>query len=144
VLITIRIRYLGRTKQLAKKIIIRQQAAILHINTPPYWRYKSEPVLESADVILYSGRTIRADTTVDFNRPDTAHIDGQNKTALVIDTAVPLTHNLAKTEAEKIMKYENLAVEIKNIWKPTTYLYTPQSSRRKNWSPKTSYSIYRI
>jgi hypothetical protein len=32
-------------------------------------------------------------------------------------TAVPLTQNLPKTEEEKIMKYENLAVEIKNIWK---------------------------
>lgn len=30
---------------------------------------------------------------------------------------IPLTYNLAKTEAEKITKYENLALEIKNIWK---------------------------
>jgi hypothetical protein len=29
-----------------------------------------------------------------------------------------LTHNFFKTEAEKIKKYENLALEIKNIWKP--------------------------
>jgi hypothetical protein len=28
-----------------------------------------------------------------------------------------LTHNLPRTEAEKITKYENLALEIKNIWK---------------------------
>ena len=39
------------------------------------------------------------------------------KTALVIDIAVPLTYNLPITETEKIMKYENLALEIKNIWK---------------------------
>jgi hypothetical protein len=37
--------------------------------------------------------------------------------ALVIDIAVPLTHNLPITEAQKIIKYENLALEIKNIWK---------------------------
>jgi hypothetical protein len=30
---------------------------------------------------------------------------------------VPLAQNLPKTEAEKIRKYENLAVEINNIWK---------------------------
>jgi hypothetical protein len=35
-------------------------------------------------------------------------IDRENKTALVIDTAVPLTHNLPKSEAEKITKYEKL------------------------------------
>jgi hypothetical protein len=37
--------------------------------------------------------------------------------ALVIDIAVPLTYNLPKTEMEKIMKCENLTLEIKNIWK---------------------------
>jgi len=44
-------------------------------------------------------------------------IDRENKTALVIDIAVPLTHNLPKTETQKFMKYENLTLEIKNIWK---------------------------
>ena len=34
-----------------------------------------------------------------------------------MDIAVPLTHNIPKTEAEKITKYENLVLEIKNIWK---------------------------
>ena len=33
---------------------------------------------------------------------------------IIIDVAVPLTHNLAKNEAQKIMKYENLAMKIKN------------------------------
>jgi len=28
-----------------------------------------------------------------------------------------LTHNDPKTEAEKITKYENVAVDIKNMWK---------------------------
>jgi uncharacterized UPF0160 family protein len=44
-------------------------------------------------------------------------IDIQNKTALVIDRAVPLTHNLSKSEAQNIRKYEYLAVKIENIWK---------------------------
>jgi hypothetical protein len=37
--------------------------------------------------------------------------------AYVIDTTAPLTHNLPRIEAEKIMKYEYLIPEIKNIWK---------------------------
>jgi len=40
-------------------------------------------------------------------------IDRQNKTALVIYIAVPLIHNIPKSEAEKIPIYENLALEIK-------------------------------
>jgi hypothetical protein len=39
------------------------------------------------------------------------------KTAFVFDTADHLTHNLPKTESEKTTKHENLALEIKNIWK---------------------------
>jgi hypothetical protein len=35
----------------------------------------------------------------------------------VIGTAVPLTHNHSKSEAEKIKKYENLTLKIENIWK---------------------------
>jgi hypothetical protein len=89
-------------------------------------------VLESAGMILYSDSTIRTDETVDFNSPNTAPIDRQNKTAFVIDKAVPLTHNLAKTEVEEITKCENLALEIKNIWKPNNVVYIPLShlSRR--------------
>ena len=98
--------YLGKHKQLAK--IIHQQTAIkckkLDTNTPPYCRHKSETVLESAGTILYSDWSIRTDKTVDFNSPDTVPIDRQNKTAPVVDIAVPLPHYLARTEVEKITK----------------------------------------
>ena len=30
---------------------------------------------------------------------------------------VPMTHNLSNAKAEKIRKYENAALEFKNIWK---------------------------
>jgi len=52
-----------------------------------------------------------------FNRPNTVFINRKNKKELVADTALPLTHNVSSTETEKFMKYENLALEIKNIWK---------------------------
>jgi hypothetical protein len=44
-------------------------------------------------------------------------INRENKTALAIDIAVTLTHILSNTEAEKITKNENLALQIKNIRK---------------------------
>jgi len=44
-------------------------------------------------------------------------IDRQNETALVIDIAVLFTHNLSKSEAEKIKNHENLALKIESIWK---------------------------
>jgi hypothetical protein len=48
--------------------------------------------------------------------------------ALIVDKLVLLTHNLPKTAAEKITKYENLALEIKNFWKLNNVLCTLQSS----------------
>ena len=51
-------------------------------------------MLESANVILYWDRPGITDRTVDFNRPDIVLTDRETKTALVIDKAIPLTHNL--------------------------------------------------
>ena len=44
-------------------------------------------------------------------------IDRENTTTFVTDIAVLLAHNRPSTEAEKITKYENLALQIKNNWK---------------------------
>jgi hypothetical protein len=74
-------------------------------------------------MILFRGRSILTDKTVCFHRNDLVLIDRQKKTALVTDIAVPLTQNLPKTEAQRITKYENLAMEIKNIWKLDVSIY---------------------
>ena len=39
------------------------------------------------------------------------------KTAHINEIGVPLTHNTKKTEIEKPRKYEELAIQLKNIWK---------------------------
>jgi len=89
-----------------------------------YHKYKPELVLESANMILSWDGSIRTDPTVDFNVPDIVFIDRENKTALLIDLAVCLTHNLSNTKAEKTMKYENLALGIKISENLPMYLYT--------------------
>jgi hypothetical protein len=68
---------------------------------------------------------------VDCNKSDIVHIVRENTTELVIDVAVPLTHSLTKIETKKIMNYENLALEIKNIVN-----LNPKSSQQKEQSPK--------
>jgi hypothetical protein len=65
-------------------------------------------------MILFWDRSIITDKMVVSNRPDTVLIDRIKQHLQQMYTAVPLTQNLPKTEAEKIMNYENLAVE---IWK---------------------------
>jgi hypothetical protein len=73
-------------------------------------------VLESSKTILCCKWCIITDEKVDFNRSDIVLIDRENKTALVIEIADPLTHNLPEAEKKIIRKYENLAQEIKNIF----------------------------
>ncbi|KAJ8952586.1 hypothetical protein NQ318_004133, partial [Aromia moschata] len=62
-------------------------------------------------------RLIITDRTVDFNRPDIVLINKEQRRGIIIDIAVPLTHNIQKTEREKIAKYENLSIELKRLWK---------------------------
>lgn len=70
---------------------------------------------------------------------DIVLINKENKIALVKDIAVPFTHNLSRTEAENIMKYKHLALEIKHIWKLSNIsLYLLVISVWKKQSPKTS------
>jgi len=68
-------------------------------------------------MILYWDRSGITDKTVGVNKPDTVLIDREYKAAFLMDIAIPLTHNIPKTEAEKVTKYENVVLEIENIWK---------------------------
>jgi hypothetical protein len=59
-------------------------------------------VLETANMILCWKFSVITGKRLHFKRTDTVLIDTDNKTALVIDIAILLTHILPKTEAEKI------------------------------------------
>ncbi|KAI5728931.1 hypothetical protein M8J77_006734 [Diaphorina citri] len=43
----------------------------------------------------------------------------------MIDVAVPLTHNIQKTEVEKVRKYEELKEDMKRTWKLTNITIIP-------------------
>ncbi|PZC82879.1 hypothetical protein B5X24_HaOG209322 [Helicoverpa armigera] len=83
----------------------------------PYYKYIPETVLESPTTKLYFDRAILTDRTVHFNRPDITLIDKTNKTGYLIDIAVPNTHNMQHTIAEKLSKYIELKDEITRLWR---------------------------
>ena len=111
--------YLNRHNQLAK--LVHQQLGIkyglLDISTPPYYKYDPAPVLENSNIILYWDRSVFTDKSIDYNRPDILLINNNTRTATIVEIGVPLTHNLNKIEIEKKHKYEELAFQLKNIWK---------------------------
>ena len=120
--------YLGRHNQLAK--LIHQELGFKYElldrkTTPPYYKYNPQPVVERGNFILYWDRPIVTDQTIDYNRPDILLINQGEKTATLVEIAVPLTHNLKKTEAEKMAKYEELAFQLKSIWKLERVVIVP-------------------
>ena len=53
---------------------------------------------------------------VPFNWPDITLVDETEKEAAFIDIAIPLTHNIQATIAEKQSKYKDLAFETNQQW----------------------------
>ena len=59
---------------------------------------------------------IRTDKHVLANKPDIVVIDKAQKTASIIDIAVPNDSNIASKEKEKVEKYQPLREEIERCW----------------------------
>jgi hypothetical protein len=70
----------------------------------PYYQYTPANVLENGNFKLYWNRSILTDKTVPFNRLDITFMNKETKNAFLIDIAVPNTHNLTKTMADKQKK----------------------------------------
>ena len=69
-------------------------------------------VLENENFKLYWIHSILTDKTITFNRPNITFMNKKTKNTFLVDTAVPNTHNIAKTIADKQNKYQELANEV--------------------------------
>ena len=83
----------------------------------PYYKYTPANVLENENFKLYWNRSVLTDKTVPFIQPDITFMNKKIKNTILIDIAVPNTHNLAKTITDKQNKYQELANEICDMWK---------------------------
>ena len=110
-------KYLERHNNVAKYIYL---ATIKHHNLHsiniPWYTYKPQPVLENNEVKLLWDYSIQTDHKIDHNKPDILILDKMNKSLKIIDVAIPTDKNIANKRAEKIQKYTNLAVELKELW----------------------------
>ncbi|KAL0810285.1 hypothetical protein ABMA28_010444 [Loxostege sticticalis] len=104
---------------------LAQKYQLIPQKLTPYYKYIPEPVLENSKYRLYFDRAILTDKTTHFNRPDITLQDKDNHTAYIIDIAIPNTHNLQSTIAEKISKYTDLKDEIKRMWRLTEVFIVP-------------------
>ncbi|KAL0820165.1 hypothetical protein ABMA28_006098 [Loxostege sticticalis] len=100
--------------------IVHQKLAVQYklLKEPPvaYYKYVPSTILENQTHKLYFDRAILTDKTTHYNRPDIIIIDKINRTAHLIDIAIPNTHNLQTTIAENLSKYIDLKDEVKRLW----------------------------
>jgi len=63
---------------------------------------------------------IETDRTIPINKPDIIIRDNEKGASKLIDVAISGDRNVIEKEAEKILKYKNLTLEIKRMWNVKT------------------------
>ena len=59
---------------------------------------------------------VQTDRTIPNNKPDIITRDNEKGTCMLIDTAISGDRIVIKKEAEKILKYKDLTIEIQRTW----------------------------
>jgi hypothetical protein len=63
---------------------------------------------------------VQTDGTIPNNKPDILIRDNEKRTCMLIDVAISGDRNEIKQEAEKILKYKDLTIEIQRMWNVKT------------------------
>ncbi|XP_044760829.1 uncharacterized protein LOC123318276 [Coccinella septempunctata] len=110
-------RYIERHNQVAKIVYLEllKMCGMEHDDTP-YYKYEPNAVRENVQFKIYWDKTILTNRTVQHNRPDITLVDRRKKKTYLIDVAVPSAHNLQQKYEEKLLKYEILAQDVRQIW----------------------------
>ena len=63
---------------------------------------------------------VQTDRTIPNNKPDIIIQDNEKETCMLTDVAISRDRNVIKNEAEKILKYKDLTMEIQRVWNVKT------------------------
>jgi len=67
---------------------------------------------EGGKVTILWNQKVQTDRTIPTNKPDIIFRDNEKGTCMLIDVAISGDRNVIKKEAEKILKYKYLTIEI--------------------------------
>lgn len=96
------------------------------IQTEKAWyMHKAETVCENDQCKILWDFSIQTDRVIQARRPDIVVVDKRKDSVTIIDIAVPADTNIAEKEQEKIMKYQDLRMEVKRLWKKKTVTVVP-------------------
>ena len=59
---------------------------------------------------------IKCDHEIQYRRPDLIIVDIEKKTACIVDIAVPGDNRVGTKELEKVLKYQDLKMELSRMW----------------------------
>jgi len=77
---------------------------------------KSVETSQGGKVTILWNQQVQTDRTILNNKPDIIIGDNEKGTCLLIDVAISGDRNVIKKEAEKILKYKDLTIEIRRMW----------------------------
>jgi hypothetical protein len=66
---------------------------------------------------------VQTDRTIPNNKPDIKIRDNEKRTCMLIDVAISGDRNVIKKDAEKILKYKDLTIQIQRMWNVKIRLY---------------------
>ena len=71
---------------------------------------------QGGKVTILWNQQVQTDRTIPKNKPDVIIRDNEKKTCMLIDYEISGDINVIKKEAEKILKYKDLTIEIQRMW----------------------------
>jgi hypothetical protein len=77
---------------------------------------KSVETTQGGKVNILWNQQVKTDRTIPNNKPDSTIRDNEKGTCMLIDVAISGDRNVIKKEAEKILKYKYLTIEIQRMW----------------------------
>ena len=77
---------------------------------------KSVETGQGGNVTILWNQQAQIDRTIANNKPDITICDNEKRTCMLIDVAISGDRNVIKKEAENILKYKDLTIEIRRMW----------------------------
>jgi hypothetical protein len=77
---------------------------------------KSVETSRGGKVTILWNQQVQTDRNIPNNKPDIVICDNEKGTCMLIDVAIPGDRNAIQKEAEKILKYKDLTIEIQRTW----------------------------
>jgi len=81
---------------------------------------KSVETSQVGNVTILCNRQVQTHRTIPNNKPEIVIRDNEKGTCMLIDVAITGDRNVIKKEADKILKYEYLTIEIQLMWNVKT------------------------